>query len=105
MNLIASMLAFVGYLCVQRRPLGQTYPCGRANRALPGEGITVPVDETEDADEESSSKGNPPGLGPATSLSSSASLNSGTGIVVAVGISAGGCPRAWLPSLAFAHFF
>jgi len=36
---------------------GVVYPCGRANRALPGDGITVPVDDMDEADDESSSCG------------------------------------------------
>lgn len=36
---------------------GDTHPCGRANNALPGEGITVPVELIDDADDESSSWG------------------------------------------------
>lgn len=33
-----------------------TYPCGRANKLRLADGITVPVDDAEDAEDESSSK-------------------------------------------------
>lgn len=77
-------------------------PCGLANRALPGDGITVPVDETEDADEESSSCGwfgideRDPNW---SSSSSSSSLKSGRptgGCNVVAGIGIAVVPMAWL---------
>lgn len=36
---------------------GMNYPCGLANSARPGDGITVPVDDIDDAEDESSSWG------------------------------------------------